>query len=193
MQHRAAFTGTRITLRQVSPESEAIFDFIIELYKTSNGDWAPLQKTAGVSDDDLKYFLEYAAMFLGNCGNYKGFGDAKFIPRCGEQAFAALAATSPAASEFYKQTNGAIFSTGNDGMMQLGFLDEGHVTTYYPNSEKITKAEISSVSEWMQMKKLLPVCTSFSFSARKLPASYGLSTNYAVGKHTSQKNYRWYI
>lgn len=34
---RAALAGTRINLRQVSAESEAIYDFIIELHKCSNG------------------------------------------------------------------------------------------------------------------------------------------------------------
>src|SRR5689334_590668 len=67
---RAAFTGTRITLRQVSPESEAIYDFIISLYRARSGDWASLARDAGVSAQDLQYFLEYAAQFLGNCGNY---------------------------------------------------------------------------------------------------------------------------
>ena len=34
---RAAFSGTRINLRQVSPESEAIYDFILGLHKACNG------------------------------------------------------------------------------------------------------------------------------------------------------------
>ncbi|KAH8592498.1 putative dipeptidyl peptidase 3 [Bisporella sp. PMI_857] len=153
---RAAFTGTRITLRQVSPESEAIFDFIIELYKAYNGDWPEAQKKSGINDEDLKYFLEYAAMFLGNCGNYKGFGDAKFVPRSKESAFDSLAASAPEAEKFYKKTNGSIFTSGKEGLMHLGFLDEGHVTTYYPDSKGITKEEISAVSEWMLEKKLLP-------------------------------------
>ena len=34
---RAAFAGTRINLRQVSPESEAIFDFILTLHKQGKG------------------------------------------------------------------------------------------------------------------------------------------------------------
>lgn len=46
-------------MRQVSPESEDIYDFIIELYKSFNGDWSSAQKKAGISDEDLKFFLEY--------------------------------------------------------------------------------------------------------------------------------------
>lgn len=38
---RAALAGTRINLRQVSAESEPIYDFIIELHKHSNGKFSP--------------------------------------------------------------------------------------------------------------------------------------------------------
>ena len=34
---RAAWSGTRINLRQVSAESEAIYDFILTLHKSCNG------------------------------------------------------------------------------------------------------------------------------------------------------------
>jgi len=36
---RAALAGTRINLRQVSAESEPIYDFIIELHRCENGLW----------------------------------------------------------------------------------------------------------------------------------------------------------
>lgn len=35
---RAAFAGTRVNLRQVSPESEKIYDFILALHKACNGE-----------------------------------------------------------------------------------------------------------------------------------------------------------
>ena len=158
----------RITLRQTSPESESIYDFIVELYKASNGNWKSLQAKAGISDDELKYFLEYAAMFLGNCGNYKSFGDSKFVPRTDEKAFDALAAVSSKAEEFYKATKGAIFSNGNSGVMHLGYPDEGHLSTYYPDSPGITKAEIGAVSDCLEKKGLLVV-------RRIVPESSGLS------------------
>lgn len=96
-------------------------------------------------------------MFLGNCGNYKGMGDAKFIPRCEEKVFAALAATSSEADKHYKATEGAIFSNNNSGIMHLGHLENGQMTTYYPDSKGLTKAEIQAVDEWIQAKKLLVV------------------------------------
>jgi dipeptidyl-peptidase-3 len=104
----------------VSPESESIFDFIVELYKASNGDWKALQEKAGISAEELQEFLEYATQFLGNCGNYKGFGDVKFVPSCSEKAFDNLAAAAPKAGVHYKATKGAIFSSNKEGIMHLG-------------------------------------------------------------------------
>ncbi|GJC92370.1 peptidase family M49 protein [Colletotrichum higginsianum] len=153
---RASFAGSRIVLRQLSPESEPIYDFIIALHKSSGGDWNSLAKKAGVDETQLSYFLEYAAQFLGNNGNYKSFGDAKFIPRAEEKTFAAFAATSPKAERFYKATNGAIFSSDKQALMHLGYPDKGHMTTYYPDSPHITQNEIEAVSAWMEKKGLLP-------------------------------------
>ncbi|KAH6608699.1 hypothetical protein Trco_002045 [Trichoderma cornu-damae] len=153
---KAAFAGSRIVLRQLSPESEPIYDLIITLHKSVNGDWDGLAKKAGVEGSELALFLEYAAMFLGNMGNYKSFGDAKFIPRCSEKTVAALAATSPEAQSFYEAAGGAVFSHDDPASMHLGFLDAGHMTTYYPDSNGITKSEIEAVSAWMEEKRLLP-------------------------------------
>ncbi|KAI1437545.1 peptidase family M49 [Xylaria sp. CBS 124048] len=153
---RASLEGTRVVLRQTSPESEPIFDFILALHKSCGGDWKGLQSKAGISDEDLNHFFNYAAQFLGNAGNYKSFGDAKFLPRCSESAFAALAATSPEALKLYRATSGAIFSADKPGLLHLGYTDDGHMTTYYPDSPDITKAEIEAVSAWMEKKGLLP-------------------------------------
>ncbi|KAF7895368.1 hypothetical protein EAF00_007182 [Botryotinia globosa] len=152
---RASVHGTRITLRQVSPESEDIYDFIVELHKSFGGNWSSAQKKAGISDADLKFFLEYCGQFLGNCGNYKFFGDSKIIPRCDEKVFEALAALSPKAKQHYEATKGAIFPTQDPGLMHLGFPDDGHLTNYYPDSTSITKSDIIAVGDFLEQKGLL--------------------------------------
>jgi hypothetical protein len=68
---RAAFAGAKIILRQVSPEAEYIFDLIIVLFKHCNGDFQSLFSSLGLTIEDLNFFLEYAAMFLDNMGNYR--------------------------------------------------------------------------------------------------------------------------
>lgn len=67
---RAAWKGTRIILRQVSPEANSIFDFILSLHRSCEGKWDDLAIQTGVSVDELDAFLEYAATFLSNVGNY---------------------------------------------------------------------------------------------------------------------------
>ncbi|PGH08246.1 hypothetical protein AJ79_06032 [Helicocarpus griseus UAMH5409] len=156
---RAAFQGTRITLRQVSPESEPIYDLIISLYRACNGDWNSLAQKTGVSAENLRFFLEYAAQFLGNCGSYKGFGDSKFIPRIPADALEALAsvtAETKAALEKANTTGGGIYETATQGLMHLGYPEKGHMTTYYPDSPNITVEEISLIASFMEEKKLLP-------------------------------------
>ncbi|KAK4099774.1 dipeptidyl-peptidase III [Parathielavia hyrcaniae] len=153
---KASFAGTRIVLRQVSPESEHIYDFILALHKAAGGDWRALADKVGVDDQGLTAFLQYAAQFLGNAGNYKSFGDSKFLPRCDESVFASLASASPEAEKHYKATRGAIFSAHQSALLHLGFPDDGHLTTYYPSSPDITKDDIRAVSKWMEDKGLLP-------------------------------------
>lgn len=57
---REAWLGTSIILRQVSPESEPIFDFIIQLYHSCDGDWGELRGQLGIADDELMRFLDFA-------------------------------------------------------------------------------------------------------------------------------------
>ena len=71
---RAAWSGTRIILRQVSPEANSIFDFIMELARCCrerfSSSWAALAETFYVNEADMASFLTYAARFLSNIGNY---------------------------------------------------------------------------------------------------------------------------
>ncbi|KAF7713068.1 Dipeptidyl-peptidase 3 [Penicillium ucsense] len=154
---RAAFEGTRVTLRQISPESEPIYDLILALYAACNGDWKSLAQMTQVSDEDLRYFLEYAAQFLGNCGNYKGFGDSKFIPRISASALEALSSSASETKEAFKKANstgGGIYETSEQSLMHLGYPADGHMTTYYPDSPTITKDEITAIGDLMEKKGL---------------------------------------
>ena len=143
----------------MSPESEAIYDLILSLHKAFSGNWAEVQAKSGISDEDLQYFLEYAAQFLGNCGNYKGFGDSKFIPRLPPTKFEKLVAIDPVAEQLFKSIShgdGGIYAnTKNPGLMHLGWPDR-HLSNYYPNSPSITEEEISLVGDFLAGKKLLP-------------------------------------
>lgn len=157
--NRAAFIGHRIILRQVSPESEPIFDFIISLYNACKGDWKRLQQDSKVSDEALRFFLEYATQLLGNSGNYKGFGDSKFIPRCSPEDLVSLASTSPKATHLL-ESHGLLKSMyadkTNPASMHLGYPALGHLSAYYPDSPTISQGEIEAIGEFLGARKLLP-------------------------------------
>ena len=101
--------------------------------------------------------LEYCGQFLGNSGNYKGFGDSKFIPRIPAEAFELLASITPETSELYQkaQAGGGIYGTDDQKKMHLGYPENGHVSSYYPDSPHISKEEISAIGDFCEGEKLL--------------------------------------
>ena len=109
-----------------------------------------------MSDEELQSFLDYAAQFLGNNGNYKSFGDSKFIPRIEPRQLKALATLTPDTLQIWEQIKDGVFADADVRLMHLGYPDSGHVSTYYPDSPDITKDEITAVSDFLESKKLLP-------------------------------------
>jgi len=66
---RACWHGSRIMLRQTSPEAEGIFDFILELHRACSGRWYSLGDL-GIKQEDIDKWLDFAGMFLSSLGNY---------------------------------------------------------------------------------------------------------------------------
>ncbi|KAG5355786.1 putative dipeptidyl peptidase 3 [Yarrowia sp. B02] len=146
---RASHLGTRVVLRQVSPESEDIYNLILAIAEAVNQDYAKLESET-VSKDDVRSFLEYSSQFLSNLGNFKSFGDAKFVPRLERAKFAAIAAAAKQTAAFDKVAD-AIYSTDKT---LLGFLDKGHVTAYYGGD--ITEDEITKINDFCASKTIYP-------------------------------------
>ena len=155
---RAAFLGTRVTLAQVSAESVPIYDLIVALHKCCDGDYKKVSKDTGVDQEKVMWWAEYAAMFLGNCGNYKGFGDSKFIPRIEEEDLQKMCGVNKECKGLFEQcmkTGGGVYETKDPRGMHLGYPEQGHTSAYYPESEGITKDEIEMVSTALAEKELL--------------------------------------
>lgn len=130
---KASHAGTRITVRQVSPNSEKVFDTILNIHKG-------LKEYP--KDEETTQYLEYASQFLSNLGEFKSFGDVKFIPRCPESTFIKLGELAKVKVDpsLLKE----IYHTG-DASTLLGFTSEGHTSGYYkgepisPNDLKLLK------------------------------------------------------
>ncbi|KAF2678548.1 peptidase M49, dipeptidyl-peptidase III [Lentithecium fluviatile CBS 122367] len=115
---RAAWHGSRIILRQVSPESDDVFDFIIELYRSCSGDWDALVAEGSISQGECDALLDYAATFLSNIGNYYGSGDQKFVPSVSSAALEHLSKRSSRLEALYNSIHDAISTVPPYG---LGF------------------------------------------------------------------------
>ncbi|KAF2807643.1 uncharacterized protein BDZ99DRAFT_509861 [Mytilinidion resinicola] len=158
---RASFHGARVLLRQTSQESEEIFDLIIALSKAAGGQWGQFANSRGVSGDDLKYFLEYASMFLGNVGNYRvGHSNSgevsylslhsqpviqKFVPRLSTAALENLCQANDETKTLYKAVAKRVYATSP---YQYGFsADRSSSSGYYPSESLISKQEVDAIDE----------------------------------------------
>jgi dipeptidyl-peptidase-3 len=118
---------------QVSPESPAIFELVLELHRSCNGDWPSLLDDN--SDDRaedrtmLDRFILYGALLLFNMGNYYGYGDAKFLPGVTAEFLDKIVAKSSAHAR-------ALLKECIDKMLaptprSLGFPDANKQSAYY--------------------------------------------------------------
>lgn len=152
----ACWYGSRVIFRQLSPESEDIYDLILSLYASCCGDWKILGEKTDVPELDLNHFLDYAAQFLGNGGNYKGFGDSKFLPRISPENIEKLISQNGKAKEIYERLNGAMYSgADNPSLLHLGYPDQGHLSNYYLGNT-ITQQEIEAISKTIAKFGILP-------------------------------------
>ncbi|KAL3476329.1 dipeptidyl peptidase III [Aspergillus californicus] len=146
---KAAWRGTRIILRQVSPESNGIFDLIIALYRSCKGDWDILTEKTSTGPDDIQKFLDYAALFLSNIGNYFGSGDQKFVPGISKEALMELASNHPSTRKLLSNVIDSMYTRLPNLLGPPGPLTQ---TTYYLGDDYFSSPPdvISSISELMK-------------------------------------------
>ncbi|CAL9729602.1 hypothetical protein MOUN0_H02872 [Monosporozyma unispora] len=149
---KASHAGTRIVLRQVSHESEAIFDLILSIHRAINGEYP-------TDDKDVTLYLDYVSQFLSNLGNYKSFGDSKFIPACSQVTWVKLMKSAGLNPSDKVVTKNCLYETYHDLLVNgiyyvddkvamLGFPADGYVSSYYLGDPisledmKLIKAEI---------------------------------------------------
>ncbi|KAH8813356.1 peptidase family M49-domain-containing protein [Xylogone sp. PMI_703] len=149
---RAAWHGTRIILRQVSVESVGIFDLIMELYNFCSGNWNVFLGGDGITRDELGAFLDYAATFLSNIGNYYGTGDQKFIPKLSSRSLQKMAAQAGISS---------LCDVISEQMLSippfsLGYPGIASQSAYYPSEIPITAGEIDIVSRALEERSIYP-------------------------------------
>ncbi|EPS42799.1 hypothetical protein H072_3127 [Dactylellina haptotyla CBS 200.50] len=143
---KASFAGTRVVLRQVSPESEPLFDLVLTIAKHVGNDHSKLVALCGVSEDEKTQYVEFAAQVLANLGNYKSFGDQKFVPRIPVDTFTKIAGVTPESQKIWEGIKEQVYQITPEGITLLGYPPE-HMSAYYPDSPNITKQDIEACGE----------------------------------------------
>ncbi|KAI5950257.1 YOL057W [Candida jiufengensis] len=155
---RASYNGSKAILDSVSKESPDIFKLILLIHKQldepkTNQEY--LSKIKSIDEENIIYYLEYACQFLDNMGNYKSFGDRKFIPKIKKQDLKTFinSLENEEISELYSKVEDSIYDTSK-GL--LGFPENGLSTNYYPDSENITKEEVNAVDKVLASNEIMP-------------------------------------
>ncbi|XP_055952448.1 dipeptidyl peptidase 3-like isoform X1 [Argiope bruennichi] len=161
---KACWFGGLIDLLQTSPESPLIFILINKLFH--NNTVSELKEIAlnkcGFTEDDFTAFLIYTCGILSNMGNYKGFGDTKFIPNLAKDKFGKLVLSSRFAATYdeyapklLSECLKKIYSL-KDKECCLGFPYKG-TTTYM--SKNITEEDLEAVKKFLKNQNLEPFNT----------------------------------
>ncbi|KAK6353832.1 hypothetical protein TWF730_008255 [Orbilia blumenaviensis] len=143
---KASFAGTRVVLRQVSPESEPLFDLILTVARHVGNDFSKIVEACSVTEDEKEKFVEFGSQVLANLGNYKSFGDQKFVPRIPVETFTKIASITPEAAKIWEGIKEQVYQITPEGITLLGYPPE-HMSAYYPDSPAITKADIETCGE----------------------------------------------
>ncbi|XP_030638508.1 dipeptidyl peptidase 3 [Chanos chanos] len=146
---RAAWYGGLVVLLQTSPESANIYVLLQRMFrKQPPAQLESVATAAGLSPEEYQAFLVYAAGLYANMGNYKSFGDTKFIPNLPKNKFKALVWHSQAFKEspgemeqLWNSCSELIYSLENR-QKQLGLGEKG-ITTYFSGNCCLDDAELA--------------------------------------------------
>lgn len=142
---RASFAGGLIVLLQTSVEAPQIYRLIqsINSVQPVSEFKAAALAVEGVTKEDFQAFLVYCSGVFTNMGNYKGFGDTKFVPDLTQDMFWKIVQASKAfkdspekITEIWDSVKEEIFLL-NDRTKQLGLGQKGVTKYFTPNAEKV--------------------------------------------------------
>lgn len=161
---RAAWEGSKICWFQRSYESPALLVLLKLVYSSGIEKLKEATLATGsVSEEQWKQFVAYSAAVFQNCGNFKSFGDTKFVPELSLDHFTAIVKASDAYKN-YQQVLDSILERifkelyiEEDPYHQIGFRDKNGATSYY--SGNVTSEDASFVDEFCQSLNLSPLNT----------------------------------
>jgi len=147
-----------VVLLQTSQESPDIFRFI---HRINTKQEVETMKTAalnvGLTEQEVTAYLVYNSGIYGSMGNYKGFGDSKFVPNLDKERMELLMKSSQAYQDnpeemdkFWSMVKEPMYSL-TDQKKQLGLGEKGITKYFTPNCNQ-TDSEL--VNRFMKKKNL---------------------------------------
>ncbi|XP_042296673.1 dipeptidyl peptidase 3 [Sceloporus undulatus] len=146
---RACWYGGLVVLLQTSPESPAIYVLVSRLFRTQDPtELGEVARSLGLSDEEYQAILVYAAAVYANMGNYKSFGDTKFVPNLPKEKLKQLVWASQAFKD-HPQEMEALWGRCGDLMFSLeptqkhlGLSGQG-VSTYFSSNCSMEDAKLA--------------------------------------------------
>ncbi|XP_008820495.1 dipeptidyl peptidase 3 isoform X1 [Nannospalax galili] len=146
---RAAWYGGLAVLLQTSPEAPYIYSLLSRLFRAQDPDQLRQHALAeGLTEEEYQAFLVYAAGVYSNMGNYKSFGDTKFVPNLPKEKLERVILGSKAAQQQPEevrelwQTCGELMFSLEPRLRHLGLGKEG-VTTYFSGDCTMEDAKLA--------------------------------------------------
>lgn len=156
---QASWYGGLIVLVQTSPESPGIFMLLQKMFRSQPVSELVRMATEqlGLTAEEVEALMIYAAAFYSNMGNYKSFGDSKFIPNLPKAKFESVVLgsvagkTDPAGMKaLWDAVSDRMFSL-EDRQRELGLGDKG-TTSYFSSNCDLQDAEVAQ--EFLTAKNL---------------------------------------
>ena len=116
-----------------------------------------------MSDTEWQQLLAYSAAVFNNCGNFKSFGDTKFVPELPLEKFNAIVRSSRAYQTHARVIDSILSRIDfeiyceDEPINRIGFPDDRGQTSYY--SANVSKDDAKMVDEFCQSKGISPLNT----------------------------------
>ena len=114
-------------------------------------------KECGLTEQEINAYFVYCSGFYGNMGNYKGFGDSKFVPNMEEERMEMLVKASKAyktnpelMEKLWQSVKTQMFSL-SDREKQLGLGEKG-ITKYFTPNCDLSDSQL--INKFMKNKNL---------------------------------------
>ena len=124
---------------------------------------------AGVSEEAWTQFMAYSSAVFNNCGNFRSFGDSKFVPELDQATFekifraqATYQTHQAVLDDIWNRISYEVYTEAEPHKM-IGFVDKNGVTSYYTNN--VTQADTQKIDAFCQANKISPLNTRLMKSA----------------------------